>query len=125
MVGSPFGREEASCDAPNPSVPTWHARSAFRFQVGLADDLIGYLLPAWAYVADPPQLFPTACQGDAHGQDHKLEDEGVGPIAPTRSPTASPPCSPTTPTRWRASATAATSCPTARSRGGPPAPSRC
>jgi hypothetical protein len=81
MLGSPFTKAEESCDQPNPEVPTWHAGSTWRFQVGLADDMIGYLLPAWSYVADPPQLFPTACQSDANGQDHKLEDEGVGPVA--------------------------------------------
>ena len=81
MLGSPFTKAEASCAQPNPQVPTWHAGARWRFQVGLADDMIGYLLPAWSYVADPPQLFPTACQSDANGQGHKLEDEGVGPVA--------------------------------------------
>jgi hypothetical protein len=81
MVGSPYTSAEESCSAPNPAVPTWHARATFRFQVGLADDMIGYMEPAWAWVSSPPQLFPTACQSDADGWGHRLEDEGVGPKA--------------------------------------------
>jgi len=81
MLGTPFTKAEESCDQPNPSVPLWHANATWRFNVGLADDMIGYMLPAWSYVADPAQLFPTACQSDANGQGHKLEDEGVGPAA--------------------------------------------
>jgi hypothetical protein len=42
MLGSPWGIEDAECpNRPNPSVPTWHAHAAYRFQVGLANDLIG------------------------------------------------------------------------------------
>ncbi len=86
MVGSPWGKEEASCDRPNPPVPTWHARAPFRFQVGLADDLIGYEIPAWGFYEPTPGLFPPDCTngGDEHdprGHKHKLESEGVGPTA--------------------------------------------
>ena len=89
MFGSPFGVEEESCDRPNPAVPAWHARAAFRFPVGLADDMIGYLIPAWAFYSSPPELFqdtsgcgvagdPTDSR-DPAGHDHKLESESVGP----------------------------------------------
>jgi hypothetical protein len=70
-------------------VPAWHARSAFRFPVGLADDMIGYLIPAWGFYANPPGLFQdtSACGAtsdptnsrDPNGHDHKLESESVGP----------------------------------------------
>jgi hypothetical protein len=82
MLGSPFGAEDASCDRPNPAVPTWHARAAYRFQVGLADDLIGYLIPAWGFASGAPGLFNNdSCYADAHGRHHKLESESVGPTA--------------------------------------------
>ncbi len=88
MLGTPFGMEEASCpNRPNPSVPTWHARAPYRFQVGLADDLIGYLIPAWGF-AEMPGLFNTDTCGlnpstgrDMAGHKHKLESESVGPTA--------------------------------------------
>lgn len=83
LVGSPFGVDETSCDRPNPAVPTWNARAPFRFQVGLADDMIGYLIPAWGFWDPTPGLFQTDCQGDGSdrdraGQKHKLESESVG-----------------------------------------------
>ncbi len=79
MLGSPFGADEVSCDMPNPAVPTWHARAAYRFQVGLADDLIGYLIPAWGFASGTPGLFSNPCYQDEHGHRHKLESESVGP----------------------------------------------
>jgi hypothetical protein len=79
MLGSPFGIDEESCDRPNPAVPTWHARAPFRFQVGLADDLIGYLIPAWGFASGTPGLFSDPCYQDMHGHGHKLESESVGP----------------------------------------------
>src|SRR5207247_1347568 len=66
---------------------TWHARAPFRFQVGLADDLIGYLIPAWGFYSSPPELFQdtSGCSNpdpsdshDPNGHDHKLESESVG-----------------------------------------------
>jgi hypothetical protein len=80
MLGSPFGRETASCDRPNPAVPAWHARAPFRFMNGLADDLIGYLIPAWGFASGVPGLFSTdSCFQDANGHGHKLESESIGP----------------------------------------------
>ncbi|MDT7799260.1 MAG: hypothetical protein QOI78_2693, partial [Actinomycetota bacterium] len=80
MLGSPFGKETESCDRPNPAVPTWHARAPFRFQNGLVDDLIGYLIPAWGFATGVPGLFNTdSCYQDAHGHGHKLESESIGP----------------------------------------------
>ncbi|MDX6698772.1 MAG: hypothetical protein QOE65_2169 [Solirubrobacteraceae bacterium] len=80
MVGSPFGKETESCDRPNPAVPSWHARAPFRFQTGLADDMIGYLIPAWGFASGVPGLFSTdSCYADMNGHGHKLESESIGP----------------------------------------------
>jgi len=82
MLGSPFGQSEESCARPNPEVPTWHANGLFRFQVGLADDMIGYLIPAWAFASGTPGLFNNdACYQDMHGHGHKLESESAGPTS--------------------------------------------
>lgn len=86
MVGSPWGIEEAGCpERPNPPVPTWHARAPYRFQIGLADDLIGYMSPAWGFSSETG-VYVTTCNNDMddrdpRGHQHKLEDEGVGPTA--------------------------------------------
>jgi hypothetical protein len=92
MLGSPWGIEDAGCpDRPNPPVPTWHASATHRFQVGLANDMIGYEIPAWAFSAIPGAFAnepPNAdtCANDMDdvdpaGHQHKLETEGVGPSA--------------------------------------------
>jgi hypothetical protein len=82
MLGSPFGVEDESCNRPNPAVPTWHANGLFRFQVGLADDLIGYLIPAWGFASDTPGLFNNdTCYQDMNGHGHKLESESAGPTS--------------------------------------------
>ena len=82
MVGSPFGDNEESCPRPNPAVPTWHARAPYRFQVGLADDLIGYMIPAWGFASGTPGLFNNDnCSSDQNGHGHKLESESVGPTS--------------------------------------------
>jgi hypothetical protein len=82
MLGSPFGAEEASCNRPNPAVPTWHANALFRFQVGLADDLMGYLIPAWGFASGTPGLFNNdTCYQDMNGHGHKLESESAGPTS--------------------------------------------
>jgi hypothetical protein len=82
MLGSPFGVEDESCNRPNPAVPTWHANALFRFQVGLADDMIGYMIPAWAFASGTPGLFNNdTCYQDMHGHRHKLESESAGPTS--------------------------------------------
>lgn len=82
MLGSPFGADEASCPRPNPAVPTWHARAPYRFQVGLADDMIGYLIPPWGFASDQAGLFNNdTCSSDQNGHRHKLESESTGPTA--------------------------------------------
>jgi hypothetical protein len=82
MLGSPFGHDEESCPRPNPAVPTWSANGLFRFQVGLADDLIGYLIPAWGFASGTPGLFNNdTCSQDEHGHGHKLESESAGPTS--------------------------------------------
>ncbi len=88
IVGSPWGIEEVGCPMrANPSVPNWHARAPLRFQVGLANDLIGYLIPAWAYSEIPGVFAVDNCYNDPStgkdpaGHKHKLESEGLGPTA--------------------------------------------
>jgi hypothetical protein len=82
MLGSPFSQSTESCPRPNPAVPTWHADAVFRFQVGLADDMIGYLIPAWAFASGTPGLFNNdTCYQDEHGHGHKLESESAGPTS--------------------------------------------
>jgi hypothetical protein len=89
MIGSPWGIDEAPCSSrANPPVPTWNATAAYRFQVGLADDMIGYISPPWAFT-DVAGIYaaPPECQNDPNtdrdskGHQHKLETEGVGPTA--------------------------------------------
>src|SRR3989475_7935606 len=83
-VGSPWGIGEASCpDRPNPEVPTWHARARHRFQIGLANDLIGYMIPAWGWATDPGVATTTCTIDESTGNDpaghkHKLESESAG-----------------------------------------------
>jgi hypothetical protein len=86
MLGGPWGIEDASCpNRANPPVPTWHSSSKYRFQVGLADDLLGYLKPAWSFLYDTPGFYaPTDCTTDPHGHSHALEDESVGWTAGNR-----------------------------------------
>jgi hypothetical protein len=80
MLGSPWGIEDAECpNRPNPSVPTWHARAPYRFQVGLANDLIGYMIPAWAAFTNPELYTVDDCQSSKH--NHGLDSESVGPTA--------------------------------------------
>ncbi len=80
ILGSPFGVEDESCNRPNPEVPMWHAKSIYRFSVGLADDLLGYLIPAWGFASGTPGLFNNdSCYQDMNGHRHKLESESVGP----------------------------------------------
>ena len=82
MLGSPFGQSDESCNRPNPAVPTWHADAAFRFQVGLADDMIGYMIPAWGFASGTPGLFNNdVCYQDMNGHGHKLESESAGPTS--------------------------------------------
>jgi hypothetical protein len=89
MVGTPFGIEDAPCPSrANPSVPTWNAAAPYRFHVGLANDMIGYISPPWAFT-DVAGIYaaPPECQNDpdtdvdSKGHKHKLETEGVGPTA--------------------------------------------
>lgn len=83
-VGSPWGIEEASCpDRPNPEVPTWHAHARHRVQIGLANDLIGYMIPAWGWATDPGVALTTCTIDESTGNDpaghkHKLESESAG-----------------------------------------------
>src|SRR5581483_1954058 len=86
VFGSPWGIEDAGCpDRPNPPAPAWHATARWRFEAGLANDMIGYLLPAWGFSSEPG-TYTTTCFNDQDnrepkGHQHKLEDESVGPTA--------------------------------------------
>jgi hypothetical protein len=92
MLGSPWGIDQVGCpDRPNPPVPTWRAYARFRLQVGLANDMIGYEIPPWAF-SSQPGVFTTSygddltCVNDSSDKDpkghqHKLETEGIGPTA--------------------------------------------
>jgi len=82
-LGSPWGIEDAPCaDRANPPVATWHAGAKWRFEVGLADDMLGYLLPPWAFATTPGTTQSTCTTDqddkDSKGHQHKLEDESVG-----------------------------------------------
>lgn len=82
-VGSHWGIEDAPCaDRAAPPVPTWHAGAQWRFEVGLADDMLGYLLPPWAFATTPGTTQSTCTTDqndrDSKGHQHKLEDESVG-----------------------------------------------
>ncbi|MDQ6914543.1 MAG: hypothetical protein M3155_01875 [Actinomycetota bacterium] len=80
MVGSPWGIEDAECpNRPNPAVPTWQGHATYRFQVGLANDLIGYMIPAWAAFTSPELYTSDGCNSSKHS--HGLESESVGPTA--------------------------------------------
>ena len=82
IMGSPFDESTKSCPRPNPAVPAWHANALFRFPVGLADDEIGYLIPAWGFASGTPGLFNNdTCYQDEHGHGHKLESESAGPTS--------------------------------------------
>jgi hypothetical protein len=97
VLGSPWGAEDVPpecADRANPPVPTWPSHAAYRFQVGLADDMIGYEIPPWAFIgsygtftvpADPRcqtgSVSDPTDSTDSKGHHHKLETEGVGPTA--------------------------------------------
>ncbi|MEA2168150.1 MAG: hypothetical protein QOF76_1450 [Solirubrobacteraceae bacterium] len=92
LLGSPFGIEDVPAECrgrANPPVANWLSHARFRFQLGLADDFIGYELPPWAFIGESGTIVATAdpaCQTtsgstDSAGHKHKLETEGVGPTA--------------------------------------------
>ena len=92
VLGSPWtqGDVPAECQGrENPPTPTWRAHALYRFQVGLANDMIGYEIPPWAYLSQAGALATsdpncnTGASGspDSKGHSHKLETEGVGPTA--------------------------------------------
>jgi len=84
--GSHWGTDEGCPTRPNPPVPSEHATASYRWDLGLADDMIGYLLPAWGWDADRTVYvnpldscaFNDTSEGGHH---HSLEDESLGPTA--------------------------------------------
>lgn len=87
VLGSPWGIEDASCpERANPPIPTWRSHAAYRFQIGLGGDLLGYLEPPWAWSTTPGVITDTCANNpqtnrDARGHRHKLESESVGPTS--------------------------------------------
>jgi hypothetical protein len=92
LMGSRWGIDDVPEECrgrANPRVPTWLSHAPQRFQVGLANDFIGYLIPPWAYIgqagvvatANDPDCNSGAGSDDSAGHHHKLETEGVGPTA--------------------------------------------
>src|SRR5437588_6202588 len=71
----------------------WRAHALFRSSVGLANDMIGYEIPPWAFIGSygtfTSQYGDPTCQSgspsdptgstDSAGHRHKLETEGIGP----------------------------------------------
>ena len=84
--GSHWGTDEGCPTRSNPPVPAQHSTATYRWDVGLADDMIGYELPAWGWDADrtvyvnplDPCAFNDTAEGGHH---HALEDESLGPTA--------------------------------------------
>jgi hypothetical protein len=92
IEGHPFGEEEISCpERAEPPTPAWHATAAHHLEMGLADDMLGYEIPAPGWFADPAVYDDNACPAGAQAQSdpsadydrfnnyHKLESESVGP----------------------------------------------
>jgi hypothetical protein len=87
--GHPWGIEQVSCPGrANPPVPSWHGRSKHHLEMGLGDDMIGYVIPGPGWYAQPAVHLDPTCMGadpqadvDPRGHYHKLESESVGPTA--------------------------------------------
>ncbi|MFN2582727.1 MAG: hypothetical protein ABR498_08320 [Candidatus Dormibacteria bacterium] len=92
VEGHPFGVEQISCpERPEPATASWHASATHKIEMGLADDMLGYLIPAPGWFADPAVYADPNCpQGaqfnsdpsadyDQYNNYHKLESESVGP----------------------------------------------
>jgi len=92
VEGHPFGMEEISCpERAEPPNPLWRATAQHKLEMGLADDMLGYEIPAPGWFADPGVYSDPSCpQGaqfnsnpaadyDQHNNYHKLESESVGP----------------------------------------------
>ncbi|MCA1831275.1 MAG: hypothetical protein ABR548_14610 [Actinomycetota bacterium] len=81
--GSHWGIDEGCSGRPNPPVPSWSSSADYRWDVGLADDMIGYESPAWSWDSDQTTyenpLDPCSNDSDEQGHHHGLEDESVGP----------------------------------------------
>ena len=84
--GSHWGTDEGCTTRANPPVPSQHSTAGYRWDVGLADDMVGYLIPAWGWDADRTvylnPLDSCASNDTAEGgHHHALEDESLGPDA--------------------------------------------
>src|SRR5207253_10716965 len=74
-----------------PAAADWHAAAAHKLQMGLGDDMLGYLIPAPGWFADAAVFADPGCPQGAQAQSdpsadydqfnnyHKLESESVGP----------------------------------------------
>jgi hypothetical protein len=92
IEGHPFGMEQISCpERAEPPVADWHATAAHKLQMGLGDDMLGYMIPAPGWFADSAVFADPGCPPGAQAQSnpsadydqynnyHKLESESVGP----------------------------------------------
>jgi hypothetical protein len=84
--GSHWGQNEACSTRPNPVVPSWHSSATYRWDLGLANDMIGYEYPAWSWDAGPETYSNPSdpCSTNATnegGHSHKLESESLGPYS--------------------------------------------
>jgi hypothetical protein len=85
--GSHWGQSE-SCDTrENPPVPTYYSTARYRWDMGLANDMAGYELPAWGwdesaavYTSPDDPCSQQESSGDK-GHKHALESESLGPAA--------------------------------------------
>jgi hypothetical protein len=82
--GSHWGIDEGCGSRANPPVPSLASSATYRWDMGLANDMIGYESPAWSWGSDTTTYVDPldACSlgqessGDHH---HGLEDESTGP----------------------------------------------
>jgi hypothetical protein len=92
IEGHPFGMEQISCpERPEPMAADWHASAEHKLQMGLGDDMLGYIIPAPGWFADSAVFADPSCpQGsqaqsnpsadhDQYNNYHKLESASVGP----------------------------------------------
>jgi hypothetical protein len=87
MKGSHWGQNESCGSRENPPVPTYYSGAKYRWDMGLANDMIGYELPAWGwdesaavYTSPDDPCSQQSSSGDK-GHHHALESESLGPVA--------------------------------------------
>jgi hypothetical protein len=87
--GSHWGQDESCGSRANPPVPVYFSNAQYRWDIGLADDMVGYNIPAWGWHSFSPTYSrpDDECSlseddgKDAKGHQHALETESLGPAA--------------------------------------------